>query len=166
MKNLAGNTDADIYCAAELTAAGIEIAILPEQVRGEVPTRVTGKIGGITLRRAWRYWVAEGRVPLDVARRLYADPVGAMDVRVAGHCACPAPGEPGGQPDWFDGDAEVVIDPSGLQEAEIDALIQRGRLGADKKPRFAPSTDGLAGFVMLYHIDSAAGLRLFADSVR
>lgn len=163
MKNLAGNHDADIHCAAELTAAGIEIAILPEQVRGEVPTRVTGKIGGITLRRAWRYWVAEGRVPLDVARRLYADPVGAMDVRVAGHCACPAPDE---WATWFDGEEEVVIDPEGKQEAEVRSFMERRVFPDTALPRFAKSTDGLAGFVMLYHIDSAAGLRLFADAMR
>jgi hypothetical protein len=116
--NLAGSTESDIWCAAELTAAGITIEVA-DKPYGEPRTRVKGRLGGITFERAWYYWIASGPVPLGVARRLYADPVGGKDVRVAGHCGCPPPDE------WAKG-----------------------------------------GYVRSYHIDSPAGLRLFADAVR
>lgn len=163
MRNLAGCKDSDIWCAAELTAAGIEVVIADEPY-GEPQTRVIGRLGSITFERLWYYWSAKGRVPLDVAKRLYADPVGQKDVRVAGHCGCPPPEAP--WVDWFDGDERVVIDADGKQEAEYGRLIKRRLLAADGKPRFAKSTDGLQGYVTTYHIDSAEGLRLFADAVR
>lgn len=162
MRNLAGSKDSDIWTAAELTAAGIEIDIV-EKPYGEPQTRVKGRLGGIEFSRAWYYWVAKGRVPLDVARRLYADQVGQKDVRVAGHCGCPPPEE---WTHYYDGDQMVVIDPDGSEEADYDRHIAKGWLTSDAKPRFAKSADGLTAFVESYHIDSAEGLRLFADAVR
>lgn len=163
MRNLAGSEDSDIWAAAELAAAGIPIE-MAEKPYGEPQTRVKGRLGGIEFSRAWYYWIAKGRVPLDVARRLYADPVGQKDVRVAGHCGCPPP-----EPRWvryYDGDERVVIDPDGSEETEFDKLITLGALTAEDKPRFAKSADGLTACVESYHIDSAEGLRLFADAVR
>ena len=162
MRNLAGQKDSDIWCAAELTAARILIDRV-ERPYGEPQTRVIGTLGGIEFRRAWYYWVARGRVPLDVAQRLYEDPVGRKEVRVAGHCGCPPPEE---WADWFDGDDVVVLDPNGEQERDYDMLIRKGALTTEDKPRFAKSTDGLQGYITIYHIDSEAGLRLFADAVR
>lgn len=162
MRNLAGCSDSDIWAAAELARAGIEIVV--GEAYGEPKTRVWGRLGAIEFRRAWRYWVAAGLVPLDVAKRLYADPVGRTDVRVDGHCACPAPEEP-----WicyYDGGKRVAVDPDGSEEAEYDALVAKGHLTAESKPRFVKSAEGLAAFVDTYHIDSEAGLRLFADAVR
>lgn len=163
MRNLAGVDDSDIWCAAELTAAGVPIEVVERY--GEPDTRVIGRLGGIEFRRAWVYWIVKGLVPLDVAKRLYEDPVGRKAVRVAGHCGCPPPEDP-----WItyrapDGQ-KVIVDPDGSQEAMIDRWIERGALPASVKPRFAKSADGLTAYVESYHIDSAEGLRLFADAVR
>jgi hypothetical protein len=163
MRNLAGSKESDIWAAAELTAAGIPIEVA-DKPYGEPQTRVKGRLGGIEFSRARYYWIAKGRVPLDAARRLYADPVGQKDVRVAGHCGCPPP-----EPRWvryYDGAEHVVIDPVGSEEAGFDRLIADGVLTAEDKPRFAKSADGLTAYVESYHIDSAEGLRLFADAVK
>jgi len=111
MENLARNcetiellTEALTYCDAEiveeLTAAGIKAKPCAiDMVHNEVPFMHEGIISGevdgkeifIVLTRAWYYWVAKGRVPIDVAERMYADEIGKKDVRVAGHCMKPAP---------------------------------------------------------------------------
>jgi hypothetical protein len=91
MKNLAGNRECDVEIRRELTSCGIEIVELPEPRRGEVPARLTGRIGRFTFTRAWYYWVVQGSMPLARARTLYDNPVGRTDIRVEGHCGCPAP---------------------------------------------------------------------------
>lgn len=166
MRNLAGVDDADIWCAIELTKAGIEGKILRMPQDGEVRTRVEGHIGNITLRRAWYYWVARGKVPLAIAERLYANPIGRRDVRVNGHCGCPAPGKPGGDVEWHDADGEVFVDPDGSREAAFGAFIARyAFLTTKDKPRFVKSTEGLRAYVTCYHIDSQEGLDLFARTM-
>lgn len=90
MKNLAGNKDCDVEIRRELTRCRIPI-IEGERSTGEVPASLTGKLGEFTFRRAWYYWVVTGGVPLSVAQEMYDDPVGREDVRVDGHCGCPAP---------------------------------------------------------------------------
>lgn len=93
MRNLAGDSRCDIYIADELRRS-----MIPSEARAadrcEVPSLLIGRLGAITFRRAWTYWVATGPVPLDVAHRLYEDPVGRTDIRVDGHCGCPAPVHP------------------------------------------------------------------------
>ena len=167
MRNLAGHHAADAYCAAELTAAGIEMVVSAERCADEVSTHVTGKIGDIVLTRAWYYWRARGKVPLAVAQKLYEDPIGRRDVRVNGDCTCPAPGDRGGRIAWFDEGGEVCVDPDGMQEAEFDRIVSKGSiLTAEDKPRFVKSIDWLTGYIVSYHIDSAEGLKLFADSLK
>ena len=119
MKNLAGDKDCDVDIEGELTRARIDIVRSDEPIGGEVPARLTGSLDGFTFERRWYYWSVSGPMPLALAEEMYADPIGAGDVRVQGHCACPPP------KDW-----------------EVD------------------------GFVRSYHIDTEAGLRLFADYVR
>ena len=162
MRNLAGSDESDIWAAAELTAAGINVVEV-DKPYGEPQTWVKGRLGNIEFSRAWRYWIAKGRVPLDVARRIYEHPIGRKDVRVAGHCGCPPPDE------WarhYDGDERVCVDPDGSEEADFDNFIASGVLAEGDKPRFAKSADGLTAYVESYHIDSAEGLRLFADAIR
>lgn len=120
MRNLAGCKDADTVIAEELRRCRIEPRPLDDDERhGEVPATIGGRLGALTFRRAWYYWMVHGDVPLAIAERLYADPIGRADIRVAGHCGCPPPSE------W-----------------------------------------AVAGYVSTYHIDSEAGLRIFADAVR
>lgn len=73
MRNLAGDKDCDKFIRAELTRCGIEI-VEGERSTGEVPSSLTGRLGTFTFRRAWYYWIVNGPMPLDVAKRLYADP--------------------------------------------------------------------------------------------
>lgn len=117
MINLAGRADCDRFINSELIRAMIPIIVV-ERVHSEVPYSFKGSLGAYSFSRAWYYWVVEGKVPMDVAWKIYNDPLGRADVRAYGHCMCVAP-------DW----------------------------GHDK--------DG----VDLYHIDSLAGLRLFADTI-
>jgi hypothetical protein len=119
MINLAGHELADVYCELELRRAGIDV-LIGEDAKGEVRTRVTGKLGPFTFRRAWYYWIVEGPMPMPVAVQLYLDPVGVQDVRVEGHCVCPDPRE------------------YCKHQSTVDS----------------------------YHIDSQAGLDLFARTVR
>lgn len=120
MKNLAGYKEADAVISEELRRCMIDQRRLTDdEKRGEVPATIGGTLGRFTFRRAWYYWTVRGDVPIAIAERLYADPIGATDIRVAGHCGCPPPSK------WATG-----------------------------------------GVVTSYHIDSEAGLRIFADAVR
>jgi hypothetical protein len=95
MRNLAGATTAhaDAYIEDELAEACIASKrISPSQ--GEVKAALVGESGAFTFHRAWYYWVVTGPVPVELAWKLYNDPRGRHDVRVAGHCGCPEPVEP------------------------------------------------------------------------
>lgn len=94
MKNLAGNKNCDIDIIEELQLAEIEVVPFGG-ANLEVPSTVGGRIfcdgKEILLHRAWYYWMANGPVPLELARKIYA--IGAKDIRVGGHCGCPSPDE-------------------------------------------------------------------------
>ena len=95
MKNMAGVhwTECDIQLESELEKAGLEILKADTPRGGEVQTKITGRLGELRFQRAWYYWTVEGKVPLDIAEKLYAHPEGEKSVRVAGHCGCPPPKE-------------------------------------------------------------------------
>lgn len=124
MRNLAGNQDCDRIIERELKRAKIEAVYGPYPRRGEVPSRIMGKLGKVWFERAWYYWIASGVIfPLDLAKKLYADPIGRDDIRVNGNAARPNP--------------------------EDEPTYGMG------KP-----------LIFSYHIDSEAGLRIFADALR
>jgi len=91
MINLAGSKDANLVINRELKVCRIDPVEHTENVPGEVPTNLTGKLGPFEFHRAWYYWIVKGPVPLNVARKLYADPAGRYDVRAGGHCGCVEP---------------------------------------------------------------------------
>ena len=93
MRNLAGNDDASDWCELELRRAGVDLVESDERSRGDVPSSVAGKLGRFNLRRAWYYWVVDGEMPIEIAREIHANPIGAHDVRVHGHCGRPSPDE-------------------------------------------------------------------------
>ena len=172
MENLAGRdgTECDEAIRRELERALIDV-VTTHRAAGEVAFSLIGRLGDFTFRRAWRYWIVDGPMPIEAARELYADPIGEDDVRSGGHCGCPAPDDFGVV--WFDADGyELVSDPEGKNEAEWDRLVERGIIGAasreEKGFRFVPDakTASVGGVVTGYHIDSEAGMRLFADVVR
>lgn len=168
MRNLAGDEHADKCILNELVRSRIEPVhggIQP----GEVAASITGRLGEYRFRRAWRYWVVEGLVPIEVARELYADPVGVTDIRVSGHCGCPSPDD---QAIWFDKDGTRLLGMN--QKAEADQYAQSKseelrrvawRILAENRFVEDPSAVG-RGFIDLYHIDSEVGLRLFLDTIK
>ena len=167
MKNLAGDPDCDDEIRSELARARIPIVgyVAP---RSEVPSTLQGKLGPITFTRAWVYWVTEGPVPLELARELFADPVGREDVRSGGHCGCPSPDAYGAT--YYDADGvELLSDPDGKDQRTIEALIEKGSLKReDFLGRFVRDKRTAAAYatVNCYHIDTEVGLRLFADTIR
>ena len=164
MKNLAGVPECDEYIREELRKARI-IAVPCELTRSEVPYTITGQLGPFKFRRAWYYWVAEGLMPLKLAQELYADPIGKTDVRVDGHCGCPAPEEP-----WihyFDSDGKRLVCESERLDFERFFKEELPEIMKKQNYRFSDDRqrDGEA-YVECYHIDTQEGLRLFADVIR
>lgn len=179
MINLAGVSSAtcDETITDELFIAGIESVRNDQPIAGEVSTHITGRLGGITFRRAWYYWVAEGDVPLEIARKMYAqEPYGRRDVRVVGHCDCPAPDD---WAEYYDANGKKVI-ALNPNDAEVVEKLRRGELEpfmanlirkmladnicvATKEEQAALSAKAV---VTTYHIDSQAGLKVFVDAMR
>ena len=164
MQNLAGHPKATAICAVELQQAGIPVELL-DKPYGEPKSDIGGRLGDFTFRRAWYYWVVKGPMPLAQAEAMYADPVGARDVRVAGHCGCPAPAE---WVHWRTSDGRRVYhDPTGKQREQLADIIKR-------HPEFEHDDDddvlvddasahpGVSAYVESYHVDSAEGLALLA----
>lgn len=156
MQNLAGNPDCDAVIQGELLAAGIRL-VRGEKQKGEVSATITGALGAFTFTRAWYYWIVEGKMPLEVARELYADPVGKRSVRVAGHIGSPPPKDP--WIEWEDDEGRRIFPISKKPEnfSEKDAGYQVFVKDPSKVGK---------GFVTTYHIDTSEGLKVFADAIR
>lgn len=105
-------------------------------------------------------------MPLEIAKELFQDPVGREDVRVAGHCGCPAPESP--FITWRAPDGRIVAPVK--EEALFDRTIAKGSLKPEEKAKFIfsddPASVGALAFLTSYHIDTEIGLRLFADTIR
>lgn len=166
MENLAGNKNCDVQIERELIRSGIEIIRLDKKLEREVPASITGRLGPFVFARAWYYWIAIGPMPLEIAKKLFQDPVGREDIRVAGHCGCPAPESP--FITWRTPDGRMVAPVK--EEASFNGLIAKGHLGPKEKAKFIfsdnPTSVGASAFVTSYHIDTEVGLRLFADTIR
>jgi hypothetical protein len=166
MKNLAGDKNCDDEIYRELQAARIPI-VVGERSKSEVAAMLWGKLGPIAFTRAWYYWVADGPVPIEIARALYADPIGKIDVRSGGHCGCPSPDEYGAV--YYDADGKrLYSDPDGSERRKLDELIAKGLIESNPLYRCVPDRKTAATRIVVdcYHLDSEAGLRLFADAVR
>lgn len=90
MKNLAQDQGCDAHIAKELARSRIP-AVSVEKTNTEVPYRIIGQLGEFTFKRGWYYWVVKGAIPFEIAKELYADPVGKTDIRFNGHAAGPDP---------------------------------------------------------------------------
>lgn len=176
MRNLAGDPMCDASIADELADVGVTVVESDTPTRGEVGARLTGRItqaetgfpGDLVFRRAWRYWIVDGLVPLRIARILYAGPTGQKYVRVAGHCACPPPDA------WavhFHETGKKLItsksagyprpeNPIGIMKHVFDTIDQDYLIVDD------PAASAHASYVDTYHIDTMNGLRLFVDTIR
>lgn len=157
MKNLAGVAECDTDIKRELSRSYIDAADI-EKSNTEVPYSVIGKLGDMTFRRGWSYWVVDCRLPLEIARALYADPVGKTDIRVAGHCGCPSPEEGA---EWFSPEGVRLLKRSQDSTPGFIETIERAGLRVVDDP----ASEG-AAFITSYHIDTEVGLRVFADTLR
>lgn len=167
MKNLAGDQKCDITILEELRRSKIEAVPYnpPDCKLGEVPSRLKGKLGPFVFWRAWYYWVVSGPMPIHIAKKLYEDPVGVTDVRVAGHCACPPPEYP--WYDWYTKEGKKVVPVA--QQAEWEKFKDREWMAPYREKYIFhdnPEELGAMCYVNTYHIDSEVGLRLFCDMVR
>ena len=169
MKNLAGVKNCDIYIKNELVRCGIDI-IEGERAKGEVAASISGKLKDFTFQRAWYYWSVDGLVPLSIAQELYKDEVGKTDIRVSGHCGCPAPEKPWIK--WLAEDGREIIPEDqkrpfenmakshpNWDEIQPKALEER-YIFSDK-----PESYGRP-FIDSYHIDTEIGLKIFADRIK
>jgi hypothetical protein len=165
MKNLAGVAECDRDIRRELTRVMVPIVDIAP-TRHEVPSLLNGRLGPFRFSRAWYYWCVNGPLPQTIAKELYADPVGAEDVRVAGHCSCPAPEAP--WVNWYTPTGERVVETK--QHDEYVAMAARYPHAFEGAQPICWHDDPLAlnacGYVDSYHIDSEVGLRLFCDAVR
>lgn len=174
MENLAGSPYADERVRRELARGRITPVAHPDRIQGEVPTRTSGRLGRFQFRRYWRYWVVEGPLPLEIALELYADPVGATDIRVRGDAGCTPPEE---WVEWLDSNGTVLASRPGM-EAELaqfspDSQVHRTcveqmeREEAAGKTRWVedPAAEGTP-HITSYHIDTEVGLRVFTDTLR
>ena len=159
MRNLAGVQEADEFIQEELSLAGIE-RVQGEMRKSEVPSSITGRLGGWEFVRAWYYWiaVADGDgLSLEAAIRLHETPYPisgprqpatyGLVVRVAGHCGAPHPQEWASPP-------HIIRDLEKQRAKHYDFV---GLYDASaQEPRF----------IGLYHIDTQIGLNEFARVLR
>lgn len=168
MKNLAGNEECDKHVRHELERCRIPIVEIT-RAKSEVPYSLVGQLGNYRFTRAWYYWVVSGFVPLEVARRLHADPVGRTDVRVDGHCGCPAPEPPWAR--YFDMDGREVLTMADHEEmvslSAKSPVMRKTFEQSAHRYRYAPEPSRVAElYVTTYHVDSELGLYLLAEALR
>lgn len=125
--------------------------------------------GDITIQRGHSYyWVVNGKVPLDIAKELYADSIGKEVIRVDGNCMCPAPEAPWIQWFLYSGKQVIAIDQKAAFEQFRTTLGEGWYKDAIDKYEFHddPASIGAEPFITTYHIDTDDGLRLFVSKVK
>jgi len=181
MRNLAGDSDADLFIKEELYLADIEQLEVGKREHSEVPYTVIGRIGYWRFRRAWTYWVATVEndimgLPLKEALELHNTPnpvnpdqILGQVIRSGGHAGAPSPDEYGAQPDYND-ELDSKLLELGYEMKEI-------KIGDEIKP-YIPITVGevselcnsgkldVERYVKCYHVDSQVGLNEFAKFIK
>jgi hypothetical protein len=163
MINLAGREWADDTIKLELRESGIPIHKFFGEHKQEVPWTYEGILFGWTFHRAWYYWMANGRLPLHVAKYIY-EMDNTKSIRVNGHCAAPAPEDP-----WLDnfdanGYGLFHTETEPPQESMMHLIwrdIQLRGSYVDKPMSVAPYS-----YVTSYHIDTQEGLNFFATTLK
>ena len=165
MKNLCCRTpdaeailDINRNIVSELTEAGFLIDVIPNEqdINPEVPTNLIGRLKGFTATRAWTYWVVEGKLDMDSAREIYESPCGKRSVRAGGDCGCEPPET---QSNMFDRNTGAKVFP----DESYDECVNKFEL--DMTGYMRESEADVVEFVTCYHIDTQAGLNLFASIV-
>ena len=160
MINLAGQ-QSNCEITKELNLAGITVVAHEEMLKTEPITNLTGRLGEFTFKRAWYYWVVYGLVPLEIAQKMYQDPVGKKDVRVSGHCGCPPPEE------WAQPSDEVqekIKESLGYRkDMDMHETFDFWKINEDK---FKEEIKKYDQYINCYHIDSQEGLNLFVQILK
>ena len=166
MKNLAGNKDCDKYIRDELERANIEIVTVElDTQHHEVPFTLEGRLnkGKIKLWRAWYYWVAEGRIPYDIAQKIYAHPEGKKTVRAGGHCGCV---DPSTQLTWISKESGKPAISQEKYDKQIKPMLETMPEIVEHFNEKNDVVDNVSKmcdpFVTCYHIDDQAGLLLYS----
>jgi hypothetical protein len=168
MVNLAGVKACDYTIKDELERAEIEI-VSCEPENTEVPYTIIGILktiyGDFKFKRAWKYWIVFGKVPLDIAKKIFSHPEGKKYIRIFGDCGCIDPMKY--QLRYFDRDGRELISQktmmnikkSKLASEYINSLIEKGiyKVVEDEK-------EGIS-YITSYHIDTQAGLLLFSQMI-
>lgn len=172
-KNLAENKGCDPIISGELAKAGITEISLPSRMISEVPASKIGLLikdnkPVFQFTRAWYYWVAEGEVPLEIAKELWNNPIGKKDVRTAGFAGNTNPD--GVWLKHYDSDGIELKSFKELEDAKSwDAYYNSDFAGIlQEKYKFVydPRTEAARSVINLYHIDSQEGLNLFVSKLR
>lgn len=102
----------DDLISEELLTAGIPIVSLPERIRGEVPSKVAGKLGLFKFERRWVYWSASlGGRSVDPAfvESIYDNPFGKRAIRINGYSGGIEPSKAGSVKYWHIDTIEALI---------------------------------------------------------
>lgn len=126
------------------------------------------ELNGFTFEKSHSYyWCVHGKLPMDAAMPLYyRSAVGKTDIRVAGHCGCPAPDE---APwfSWITPDGKTVCSLN--DDAEAREFAEKHPTMRDTLEKFVASDEPekiAKRFVTSYHIDSELGLYVFVQAIK
>lgn len=183
MINLAGVATCDETIRTELAAAGIDI-VEGDRRRCGVPYSLTGRLGAFSFRRAWYYWMVSGLMPLEAAKRMAKTPCPAKT-----HYAWSLATDKGERNYRTLYGARMRAQRLGGQVKKSRRAIQLASLTANDVIRvrgYAGGADpeematwhdeagnylhmyqpGARAYVRSYHIDTQAGVNLFAETIR
>jgi hypothetical protein len=127
---------------------------------------VRGKLGPIDIARRCSGWIADGPLPLAVARALYKHPLGRHEIRIAGRADHPPPEAPWIV--WYTAHGERVY-PVHLQARFRATCEQSPGLVRFSPPAVfhdEPTKLGATGYLDVYHLDSEEALQVFGSVLR
>ncbi len=170
-KNLAGRNrpmeENDKQICIELKRCSLDVAPW-DCGTSEVRTNNCGVLGPSRFHRAWTYWTFSGRVPLEMAKRIYRHPVGYSDIRVGGHSGCPAP--EGNYVEWRDPETgrryARVMDRENMERFAENHPDMVTKFMNEYLFHDDPESIGAIGTVDSYHIDTELGLYVFVQFLR
>lgn len=165
-KNLAGRSrpieDNDKQIAIELKRCGLDVGPW-DCGNSEVRTNNCGVKGPSRFYRAWTYWIFSGRVPIEIAKRIYKHPIGFSDIRVGGHACCVAPA--GGYVEWrcpLTGRSYATMkDREDIERFKDTYPELHAKFILEHEFHDDPESVGAVGTVDTYHIDTELGLYVF-----
>lgn len=135
----------------ELEIAKIPIFVLPSILDSEVKTEYIGILNGFKFYRAWKYWVCEGDMPLEIAKYIYEN-YKDLQIRAGGHAGNVEPDKESYNPVY----SKKLLDL--LEKVGFTRYMEQSKdiIDDPNQPRF----------VCCYHIDTQLGLCRLAEVIR